>query len=71
MQSGGEWLLKSHKQVPRPELTAVGMARKLQIKPSACRRVRGARLMRQQNFYTRVCTAHPQGQCEDRYAVMD
>ena len=30
----------------------MGMARKLQIKPSACRRWRGARLVRQQNSYT-------------------
>jgi hypothetical protein len=52
VQSGRKWLLKSHKQIPGPKLTAMGMARKLQMIPSARRRRRGARLMRQQNSYS-------------------
>jgi hypothetical protein len=55
MQSGREWLLKLHKQGPRPELASVGMAGKLQIKARFCRGGRGARLVCQENFDTRVC----------------
>jgi hypothetical protein len=55
VQPGREWLLQSYEQVPGPELAAVSMAGKLQIKPGACRRGRGARLVRQQNSYARLC----------------
>ena len=49
MQSGREWLLQTDKQIPRPELPAMGMAGQLQIKTSRCRRGSRARLVGQQN----------------------
>jgi hypothetical protein len=52
VQAGGERLLQTHKVVPRPELPAVGMARKLKVKSGLGRRGRAAGLVGQQQAHS-------------------
>ena len=50
MQTRSKGLLKFHKIAPRPELAAMGVARKLQVKPGLGRGWRTAWLVGQQQF---------------------
>src|SRR5262245_2150468 len=47
-EPGREWLLETHEEHPRPELTAVRVSRELQIEARSSRGCRAARLMCQQ-----------------------
>ena len=54
MQPGGKGLLQTHQKIPRPELSPVGVAGKLQVKSRIRRVLRAARLVREQHADQRV-----------------
>ena len=68
MQSCGERLLESYKEIPGPELAAVRMTRELQIEARRCCRGSRTRLMCEQDL--RCCVRRGSPECGNRIAAL-
>ena len=68
MQTRREWLKEADEMVPGPELTAMRVARYLQVESRRGRCGSGARLMREENL--RAGSGRCTAQCRGRIAVL-